>query len=289
MKLLSYGLDQRMEPRLAFSLNGYAVDVMRASLWMKENHQAQDYLSLASSMLLTLQHWNRSLSLLKNLEHAFKGLDLATLSIYGRPLAILETEIVFFAPIPDPPSMRYFSAFDSDLDFSFGNTQTLLGHDQPLKYAGLAARGEIAIIVAGMDMDLKIAGYCIVNNWIDPQLDPQTGLAHGLATSIGPYLVTSDELEPHQLGKGLSLDMQIRLNGKPCIENRFNNLIHGFPEMIQQAKPTNIQAGDILCSGSPVNSSKMNVLKSGDRVDVEIQMLGTLSNSVGILSEDQIR
>ena len=42
MKLLSYGLDRRMEPRLAFSLRGYAIDVMRASLWMKEDRLDED-------------------------------------------------------------------------------------------------------------------------------------------------------------------------------------------------------------------------------------------------------
>lgn len=132
MKLLSYGLDHRMEPRLAFSLNGQVIDVMRASLWMKEHRQAIDYLSLPSSMSLALQDWGRSFSLLKQLKEAFESLDAGSLSIFDRPVALPENEVAFFAPIPDPPSLRFFQALTSPSasGFNFGNTQTLFGQGQ---------------------------------------------------------------------------------------------------------------------------------------------------------------
>ena len=135
MKLLSYGLEHRMDPRLAFSLNGYAVDVMRAALWMKENKGAQDFLNLPSSMKIALEDWSRSLSLLKDLENAFLSVGFEQLNIYGRAVAIPESDIVFFAPVPDSSSLRYFQSFHSDnlSSFEFGNTQTLLGHQQALE------------------------------------------------------------------------------------------------------------------------------------------------------------
>ena len=288
MKLLSYGLDQRMEPRLAFSLNGYAVDVMRASLWMKENRNAQDYLSLPSSMKLALLDWGSSLPLLKNLEQALQNADLTDLSIYSRPVALLETDIVCFAPIPDPPSLRYFSAFESSGKFSFGNTQTLLGHNQPLAHTGLTARGELAAIIAGKENALQVAGYSIVNNWSNPGI-ASAGLAYGMATSLGPYLVTADELAGHQLGQGFGLDLQLRLNGQPFSEASFKNMLIGFPEMIQKALKTRVQAGDVFCSGCPPDAKENGLIKPGDKVEIEIQVLGTLSNTVGTLHEQQTR
>ncbi|MCF7903957.1 MAG: hypothetical protein K9M49_02270 [Candidatus Marinimicrobia bacterium] len=150
MKILSYGLDQRMEPRLAFFLRGHVVDVMRASLWMKEDRGAQDFLNLASSMRLALEDWGRSYRLLKELEEAFLSVELEGLSVYKRPISLPETEVVFFAPIPDPPSLRHFNAFGENpiSHFAFGNTQTLLGHRQALTVNGLAPQGEVAAIIA---------------------------------------------------------------------------------------------------------------------------------------------
>ncbi len=286
MKLLSYGLDHRMEPRLAISLKGYAVDVMRASLWMKENRKALDYLNLPSSMKLALQDWNRSFALLKNLEEALKGIDdLSSLSIYDRPVALLEPDIVFFAPVHDPPSLRYFHAFEKNdrSGFSFGNTQTLLGHLQKLTHSGLTAQAEMAAIVArnGDGGNLEIAGYCIVNNWLDIGGSyNRDGASSGVATSLGPYLVTADEIEPHKLGRGFNLDLQVRINGNPVIEGRFKDMKLNFLEMTGQSEKTRVLAGDVFCSGSPLNPNSNPVLKHNDHIEVEIQALGVLSTSV---------
>jgi len=47
-----------------------------------------------------------------------------------------------------------------------------------------------------------------------------------------------------------------------------------FEEMIKQSRPTNILAGDIFCSGTP---TKTYPASKGDRTEIEIQALGTLS------------
>ena len=280
MKLLSYGLDHHMEPRLAFSVRGYAVDVMRASLWMKENRNITDYLSLPSTMKLALQDWTKSFGLLKNLEEAIQRINFDSQNIYGRPLALPENDIAFFAPIPDPPCLRYFFASESSATFLFGNTQTLLGHNQEITQTGLSMRGEMGAVIAGKGVDLEIAGYCAVNNLFDAEINPNEGLAHGIATSLGPYLVTADEMESHKLGNGFNLDMQIRKNGTVLSEGRFNKMDQSFPEMIKQALITRVQAGDIFCSGSPINESPDTISNPGDLMEIEIQVLGTLVTPV---------
>jgi hypothetical protein len=283
MKLLSYGLDLRMEPRLAFSLKGHAIDVMRASLWMKENRQAQDFLKLASSMELTLKEWGQSYPLLKRLEEAFQTIDIAGLTIFNRSLGMPEADIVFFAPVPHPPGMRYFNVFNEDNSkgFIFGNTQTLLGHGQAHSHSGLIAQAEMAAIIGNGDTGLDIAGYTIVNNWLDPQQLGNDGLALGLATSLGPYFIPAAELEPHKLGKGFSLDFQMSVNKKTGSIGSFKDMNLSFAEMLAEAQKTKLQAADIICSGSPLKPDSSLPLKNGDSIDIEIQALGVLSSSVG--------
>ncbi len=285
MKLLSYGLDYRMEPRLAFSLGGQAIDVMRAALWMKEDRNAQDYLNLASSMRLILEDWPRSFSLLTQLEAAFKNINTSGLSVHDRPVALAEDDIEFFAPIPDPPSLRFFDAFGdkSPGHFDFGQTQTLLGHKQNLTSSGLTPRGEMAAIIA---VDKKsevpiIAGYTIVNNWTDTQAKAagKAGLALGQATTVGPYMVTADQVDSLKIGQGFNMDMQIRHNGVKGADSRLKEMNFSFSNMIQQAQKTHVLAGDVFCSGSPAKSDV--TLASGDLIDIEIQALGILSTMVG--------
>ncbi len=282
MKLLSYGLDYNMEPRLAFSQKGQIIDVMRASLWMKEERGAQDYLNLASSMKLLLQDWGRSQTLLKQLEDVFQTIDTAGLSVFNRPVALPENDVSIFAPIPDPPGLRLFNAFREDqrLGFQFGNTQTLLGHRQTLAYSGLTAQVELAAIIGSdrNNTNPEIAGYTIINNWNDTA--ESLGLAVGQATSLGPYLITADEINPLKIGNGFNMDFQIRVNGEIDKEDRFKTMKYSFQEMIQHASKTNILAGDLFCSGSPVQINKSPVVKPGDILEIEVQGLGVLTTPI---------
>lgn len=284
MKLLSYGLDHRMEPRLAFLLNGYAIDVMRAALWMKEDRGAQDFLNLASSLKLALENWSRSFALLKDLESAFQTISFEKLTVYNRSVALPTTEIVFFAPVADAPGLRCFQSCNPEnpASFVFGNSQTLIGHQQTLTHSGLAAQVEIAAFIAA-DKDggqPSVAGYCVANNWHATETDQDDGLAWGKATSLGPCMVTADELETHKLGSGFNLDFQLRVNGQATGEGRFKEMKIGFSEMIQQASPTNVQAGDVFCSGTPSDLSGVTASAQGDQVDIEIQALGILSTTI---------
>ena len=285
MKLLSYALDYRMEPRLAFSLAGQAIDVMRASLWMKEDRNAQDFLNLASSMKLTLENWQRCYSLLVHLEDAFKNIDTSGLKTHNRPVAMPEEDIVFFSPIPNPPSIRFFNAYthDSPEYFDFGQTQTLLAHRQELTVAGLSPRGEIAAIIAATKYseNIEIAGYTVVNNWTATQerASGKTGFALGQATTLGPYLVTADEVNALKIGNGFNMAMQISLNDHSEVDTSLKDMNFSFTDMLEFAKSSHVGAGDLFCSGSP--SKRDLALDAGQKIDVEIQALGTLSTPVG--------
>lgn len=282
MKLLSYGLDRRMEPRLAFSLRGYAVDVMRASLWMKEDRNAQDFLNLASSLRLALEDWGRSFSLLKELEAAFESLAFESLSVFKRPVALPESDIIYFPPIPDPPSVRCFQAFAEQRaqQFEFGHTQTLHGHRDSLKHVGLTPQGEIAAIIAADKQGgaPQVAGYAAFNNWTDSE--QEGGLANGKASSMGPWFISGDEVDPHKMGTGFNLDMQLRINDQVEQDGRFNKMSFSFTQMLELAIQTGVKAGDILCSGSPLDPTSPLKTKRSDRIDLEIQVLGVLNTTI---------
>lgn len=84
-----------------------------------------------------------------------------------------------------------------------------------------------------------IAGYAIFCDWSarDLQLDEMAlglGPAKGKdgANTIGPMLVTPDELEPFRAGNAFDLAMTAHVNGRPVGEGRWSTIDWGFPDMI---------------------------------------------------------
>jgi len=51
-----------------------------------------------------------------------------------------------------------------------------------------------------------------------------------------------------------------------------------FADMLECSRSSHVGAGDIFCSGSP--SKRDLVLSGGQKIDIEIQALGTLATSV---------
>jgi fumarylacetoacetate (FAA) hydrolase len=154
-------------------------------------------------------------------------------------LALPLAQVGLRPPVPDPPTIRDFFAFEthvrnararSGLDvppqwyqipvFYFSNTAALYGHDEAVPYPRLSQaldyELEMAAVIGREGQDIPaaaaadyIAGYMIMNDWSarDLQLQEmavQLGPAKGkdFATSFGPWLVTPDELADRRLGSG---------------------------------------------------------------------------------------
>ena len=96
----------------------------------------------------------------------------------------------------------------------------------------------------------------------------------------GPYLVTKDEIEdPH------NLNISLKLNGTVMQNSNTSNLIFNVPFLIAYLSQTmTLLPGDIVTTGTPggvgVFRDPPIFLKSGDQMEVTIQGLGTLKNSV---------
>jgi fumarylacetoacetate (FAA) hydrolase len=141
-----------------------------------------------------------------------------------------------------------------------------------------------------------IGGYMILNDWSarDLQRDETTvrlGPAKGkdFATSIGPWLVTPDELEDARKGNGFDLEMSVTVNGTETSSGRWSDIVHGFGELAARASAdVMLRPGELLGSGTVGTGCLLEVreqtlgryLIPGDEVALTVDRLGTLRNPV---------
>jgi 2-keto-4-pentenoate hydratase/2-oxohepta-3-ene-1,7-dioic acid hydratase in catechol pathway len=70
--------------------------------------------------------------------------------------------------------------------------------------------------------------------------------AKDTASTLGPYLVTPDELEMYRRGDRHDLGMSVFVNNKLIGTDRLANAAWSFPEMIAYAsRGTMVRAGDV--------------------------------------------
>ncbi|MEE4492888.1 fumarylacetoacetate hydrolase family protein [Streptomyces sp. BE230] len=146
-----------------------------------------------------------------------------------------------------------------------------------------------------------IVGYTVFNDWSARDLqsaEMKVGLGpckgKDTATTLGPYLVTADELEPHRDAEGfLRLALTARINGETVGTDLLSNMSWTFEEMTAYAsRGTRVVPGDVLGSGTCGNggclaelwglSSKQTPppLQPGDTVSLTVEGIGTLTNTV---------
>src|SRR5207237_7329305 len=99
---------------------------------------------------------------------------------------------------------------------------------------------------------------------------------------LGPEIVTADEVpDPQMLG------IRCRVNGDALQDSNTNQMIFGVAQIISVLSQTmTLEPGDVIATGTPVGvgfARKPPVyLLDGDTVDVEIDGIGTLTNTVAV-------
>jgi 2-keto-4-pentenoate hydratase/2-oxohepta-3-ene-1,7-dioic acid hydratase in catechol pathway len=199
-----------------------------------------------------------------------------------------EASVRFRAPVPTPPSIRDFMAFEEHVQTSsraLGQEVNPIWYEIPLFYFTnpAATRGanddipvapgswkfdyelEIAAVVGRSSEDLDpadaedlIAGYMVMCDWSarDLQESEMRGLlgpAKGkdTATSFSRYLVTPDELAPYREGNAYGLDMTAHVNGRPYSRGRFSTIYWSFGQLLAYAsRGTSLRPGDVIGSGT---------------------------------------
>ena len=136
-----------------------------------------------------------------------------------------------------------------------------------------------------------------MNDWSarDLQRDETTvrlGPAKGkdFATTLGPYLVTPDELASARSGKGYDLAATATINGEVISRGTWRDIHFSFGEMVERAAAdVQLRAGDVLGSGTVGGCCLLEVkdesgfgryLQPGDSVTLKVDRLGELTSLV---------
>lgn len=208
-----------------------------------------------------------------------------------RPADVVELSgVELLAPLPRPPSIRDGLCFldhlrntrraqgqDDQLEavweqtpaFYFASTVNVLGpHDDVPVAPGSAwfdFELEVAAVVGrpGRDLDPAtaeswIAGYTLLCDWSARDLqvrEMQQGLglakAKDSGTTLGPALVTADELEPFRRDGRLALELSAEVNGRTLTTGSTDQMDWTFGELLAYAsRGVELQPGDVFGSGT---------------------------------------
>ncbi len=150
------------------------------------------------------------------------------------------------------------------------------------------------------EADAAIFGYMVMNDWSARMLQMEEmklslGPCKGkdFATSLGPWLVTKDELKLEKTPKGelLHARMTCDVNGHRLSDGDVDSMNWTFAQILQRTSyGIQMHPGEVIGSGTvgtgcllELNGSKITDnlwLKAGDEVVMEIEGLGRLVNTV---------
>jgi fumarylacetoacetate (FAA) hydrolase len=266
----------------------------------------------------------------RDLERRARGKELPD-TFASRALCLRSKEVTLKAPIPRPPSMRdgyafrqhvltarknrgleMIPEFDEFPVFYFTNHQAVTGPGdvvvEKLHTEQLDFELEAAIVVGqggknlrASEADRSIFGLTIMNDWSARKLQMQEmklslGPAKGkdFATSIGPWLVTTDELVDRTaagpMGASFDLVMTAEVNGKKVSRGNLKDMTFTFAQILERASyGVMLHPGEVIGSGTvgtgcflELNGSGITNqwLAPGDEVVLEIEKLGRLVNRV---------
>jgi 2-keto-4-pentenoate hydratase/2-oxohepta-3-ene-1,7-dioic acid hydratase in catechol pathway len=129
-----------------------------------------------------------------------------------------------------------------------------------------------------------IAGYTVFNDVSARDLqigDGQwfRGKSCDTFAPTGPWIVTSDELDPSHLR------ISLELNGRTMQDANTSDLIYKIPFLISYlSQSLTLEVGDLFSTGTPGGVGHYQqpsvYLKAGDRVSVTVEGIGTLTNPV---------
>lgn len=320
MKLVSYLKEDHAQ--LALLVNGLLYDTDKL------------HPNLPVTMTMFLNYWDDVFPIAHSINKS-----LIEGSTRFRGIAVEDVEIL--APVPNPTSCRDAYAFrqhvatarrnrrvemirefDEFPVFYFTNHNSITGPGEivcmPDHLNKLDFELEIAIVICKPGKNIKaaeadeyIGGYMIMNDWSARGLQMEEmklnlGPAKGkdFATSIGPMLVTPDELEENKIlipnedhvGNAYNLSMRCSVNGTQISEGNFGDMNWTFAEIIERCSyGVQLYPGDVIGSGTvgtgcflELNGTgklndpeyKEQWLQEGDEVEMEIEGLGKLKNTV---------
>ena len=295
MRLVTFRMEGAQEPVLGALENGKVIDLSAASGGMIPPRM-QDFLEVGEDAL------SRAREILRAAPRS---------AVY--PLS----EVRLLAPLPRPPSLKDFFAFEYHAlagakrrgeelakewheipAYYKGNHRAIFGPEDEIPWPyytrKLDFECEIACVIGREGRNLTpeqaeehIFGYTIFNDFSARDIQKKEmllrmGPAKGkdFANAFGPYLVTKDEVDPVR-----DFSMTVRVNGEIWSQGHFKNQYWGFPLMVSYlSQEETVYPGDIVGSGTFYKGCGLDLdrwIKPGDVVELEVPKLGILKNKIG--------
>ena len=141
------------------------------------------------------------------------------------------------------------------------------------------------------DASSSIFGYMIFNDvsardiqFKDKQFT--RGKSFDSFAPCGPWITTVDEIQDAQ-----NLKLTTKINGELRQNSSTNNMFIKIPEIISKiSQVMTLEKGDIISTGTPagvmLNKPNATFLKDGDKIEMEIEGLGILNNTVKFFKSD---
>ena len=228
------------------------------------------------------------------------------------------------APVLRPPTVRDFMAYEGHASaagtrqlsdawyrlpiFYFSNPLRIFGPEDAVPYPSASEQldyelelatviGREASNVAEADAFSYIAGFTIFNDWScrdlqRDEMEARLGPAKGKdsASSLGPWIVTTDELASFLRDGRLHLRCTLKVNGVQWMDNNAGIMYHTWGAMIERAsRDSRIVPGDVLGAGTVTGGSigeairngfPARYLEPGDVVEIEVEGIGVLRNTI---------
>lgn len=230
------------------------------------------------------------------------------------------------SPVLQPPTVRDYIVYEEHATaqgtrqvdevwyrmpvFYFSNPLVIYGPDEQVPYPSASRQLdyelEIGCVVGREGTNVPesealqyIAGFCILNDWSarDLQFDEMSfglGPAKGKdsASSLGPWLVTTDELAPYIKDGRLNLKCSVRVNGDVWLKDSdVSAAYYSWGSIIERAsKDSRIVPGDVIGSGTVGGGScresirkgyeTARFLEPGDAVELEVENIGVLRSAL---------
>jgi fumarylacetoacetate (FAA) hydrolase len=229
------------------------------------------------------------------------------------------------APLPRPRSFRDFYAYEQHVAagyakrnrpippawyelpvFFYQNPINVFGPDATIPYPAMSTQLDLELEIAavigkgGRDISASdgwghVAGLTILNDWSARDLQ-QREMSVGLgparskdfATSIGPTIVTLDQLQPWFRDDRHHLTASISINDEEIATTNTGDNRWTIPQMIEFASAgVELEPGDVIGLGTVPRGCLLELgetvhswLKPGDEVVLEVEQLGRLRNMV---------
>ncbi len=304
MKLVTFQIEHE-RPCIGIVTTHGIVDLAKASFFLFPTE-----IALPDDMMALLQMETAGMDLAYEIYDTLEDMQQCPVTAYD-PL-----DVRLCAPILRPGALLDFYTFEQHvrtcrakrgLDvvpewyqypaYYNGNPRSIIGFGETVHFPVREDRKdyelELAIVIGKKgknisreEADSYIAGYTILNDWSARSIQAQVmkiglGPAKGkdFASSLGPCLVTPDEITDVR-----NLTMTARINGEEWSRGNSGDSHYTFAEMIAFAsEDMMLYPGDVIGSGTVGTGCGLELdrfLQSGDVVELEIEHIGILRNTV---------